>query len=257
MPILCPTDLSPASHAALVQAVRIARAAHTSVTLVHVTRKGDAADANHRLMQAIAAVDTHDVAVHPVLHEGAIIDRIAQEARDHDLMVAGTHGIKGLREALLGADMLRLVRRAAIPTFVVQEHSPLSGLERIVMPVGGHDDIQGLLDDVTFLGRLAGAEVHLLQVDRPGAEPSAELLRNKEHTLTHFAAQGIRCTPVNEPADILSPGFAGQTIRYAQRIGASCIAVMANASAEFAYIADADKERLLTNAPGIPVLCSI
>jgi hypothetical protein len=53
---------------------------------------------------------------------------------------------------------------------------------------------------------------------------------------------------------VFSVGFAEPTIRYAQRIDAGCIAIMAHASDELRYLADAEKERMLTNEPGIPVL---
>lgn len=257
MPILCPTDLSPAADRALALALLVAKAAHASVTLLHVARKG--APANEAPLEQLAArFGSKDVTVQPLLREGAIFDRISEEAREHDLMVAGTHGVKGLREALMGTDMLRLVRRAAIPTLVVQEQTPdRPALNRIVMPVGGHAEIGGLLDDVTFLARLFGSEVLLFQVERPGAVPSPELLENKRRTIAHFEATGIRCRAVNEPASVYSMGFAEQTVRFAEQAGAGCIAIMAEPSPEFAHIADADKERLLTNSAGIPVLCSV
>jgi hypothetical protein len=56
---------------------------------------------------------------------------------------------------------------------------------------------------------------------------------------------------------VFSMGFAEQTIRYAQEIGAGCIAIMAKASAEYSYIADAEKERMLANEARVPVLCAV
>ena len=61
---------------------------------------------------------------------------------------------------------------------------------------------------------------------------------------------------VEDDETSFSIGFAVQTIAYADRIGAGCIAIMSMASDEYRYIADAEKERMLTNEPGIPVLCA-
>jgi hypothetical protein len=71
-----------------------------------------------------------------------------------------------------------------------------------------------------------------------------------------LAERQVRCIEVQEPSTHFSIGFAEPTIRYAERIGAGCIAMMSHASNDHRYIADAEKERLLTNDAGIPVLCS-
>jgi len=87
-------------------------------------------------------------------------------------------------------------------------------------------------------------------------EPSEELLANKAKMLERIQAEGLRFVEVNEPSTAFSIGFADATIRYAERVGAGAIAIMAHASDEYRYIADAEKERLLANAPCIPVLCA-
>ncbi|MEO5584342.1 MAG: hypothetical protein ABIQ75_02715, partial [Flavobacteriales bacterium] len=68
--------------------------------------------------------------------------------------------------------------------------------------------------------------------------------------------EGIAIKTVEEPSTSFSVGFSWPTIDYAKRVGAGCIAIMSVASDEYRYIADAEKERLLTNEPGIPVLCA-
>lgn len=68
--------------------------------------------------------------------------------------------------------------------------------------------------------------------------------------------EGIAVKTVEEPSTSFSVGFSWPTIDYAKRVGAGCIAIMSVASDEYRYIADAEKERLLTNEPGIPVLCA-
>ncbi|HNR56109.1 MAG TPA: hypothetical protein PKJ19_13145, partial [Flavobacteriales bacterium] len=59
-----------------------------------------------------------------------------------------------------------------------------------------------------------------------------------------------------EPSTSFSIGFAQATIDYAEKVGAGALAIMAHASDEYRYIADAEKERMLTNTPRIPVLCA-
>ena len=92
---------------------------------------------------------------------------------------------------------------------------------------------------------------------RPGEEPSDQLVANKALMISRLDQERVARVEANVPSTVFSMGFAEQTIRYAQEIGAGCIAVMAKASDDYRWIADAEKERLLMNAPCIPVLCGL
>jgi nucleotide-binding universal stress UspA family protein len=260
--ILCTTDLTAASDRALGYALRVAERADAQVTLFHVAGAGEH-DAPGRL-RAVAAMEDQvkrangGSRVRTLLVEGNFMERIAEEsAKGHQLAVLGTHGPRGIRQKLFGADILKLVRKLAIPALVVQEESSDTNLmDRIVVPVAAHSDLPRLMNIVCHLARLCAAEVHVYQLMRPHEEPSEDLLNNKRDMLLRLRDEGIRHLEVNEPSTIFSVGFAEPTIRYAQRVGAGCIAMMAHPSDEYRYIADAEKERLLTNDAHIPVLCA-
>ena len=260
--LLCATDLTPAADQAVQAAVVIAERLGTKVTLLHVLNKDERTEAGKKtVLEAMAAQARKaggDAVVNHKLLEGDFMDRIAEEtARDHSMMVLGTHGARGLRQTLLGADILKLVRRSSVPSFVVQEGSSLDHLlEKIVLPVAAHSDIDRLLAVVAALAKAFAAEVHIFQLMRPREEPSDELIANKLKMLHFFEKEGVRHKEVNSPSTIFSIGFAEPTINYAKEIGAGCIAIMAHASDEYRYIADAEKERMLANDARVPVLCT-
>jgi nucleotide-binding universal stress UspA family protein len=259
--ILCPTDFTPAAASAQRYATSIAAASGSSITLLHVL------DKHHHQSDALAsasaqmgtAADKLLRSVNEVFREGDPLKQIiAESAKGHALMVVGTHGPKGLRQSLLGADILKLVRHVAVPSLVVQADSPADPLMgRILLPVAGHADISGLLTAVCLLARTYSSEVHVFQVIRPGEEPSEQLVKNKAIMIARLDQERVARVEANVPSTVFSMGFAEQTIRYAQEIGAGCIAIMAKASDDYRWIADAEKERLLTNAPCIPVLCGL
>ena len=257
--ILCPTDFSPASETALHYAAALSNKLNASVTLLHVVAKEDRNEA--ALQKAAELMGTHssDRGMKEVLRQGDPLKQIAEESgQGHALMVVATHGLRGLRQSLMGADILKLVRRSAVPALVVQEKSPRTvNMKRIVMPVAAHADIDKLLNAVCLLARTCEATVEVYQVMRPGDQPSEHLLKNKTHMLTRLAEEGITYEEVNEPSSVFSAGFAEQTIRHAQAAGVDCIAIMAQASDDHRWIADAEKERVLTNEHGIPVLCGV
>lgn len=256
--ILCTHDLTAASDAAFACALKLADRSGARIALLHVVEdEEERGRAKAVLIDRAAKAGAAD-RTRVLLPEGDPMDRIAEESgKGYALVVLGTHGPRGLRQHLFGADILKLVRRLAVPALVVQASTNLEhGMDRIVLPVAAHENIGRLVDMVCALARLHAAEVHVFQLMRPGEVPSEELLRNKFLMLQRLQDDGVRHIEANVPSTTFSVGFAGPTIDYAASIGAGCIAIMAHASKEYRYIADAEKERLLTNDPGIAVLCA-
>ena len=261
--ILCPTDFTPAAEKAMQFALRIAAREGSSITLLHVLDKhheqSDALSAASSLMGHSAEKAMTEVKVNEIFREGDPLKQIiAESQKGHSLMVVGTHGPKGLRQSLLGADILKLVRHVTVPSLVVQAGShPEATIDRILLPVAGHSNIDQLLDAVCHLAKAFSSEVHVFQVMKPGDQPSDNLLDNKNKMLHRLADEKIKCVEANVPSTVFSLGFSQQTINYAKEINAGCIAIMAKASEEYRYIADAEKERMLMNDAFIPVLCAV
>lgn len=257
--ILCTTDLTPASDVALHYAVLIGKGLDTRVTHLHILpkkeRTAEARSAVEAAMQQQRDRCGAQGITDPLLVEGEVIHGIGEEtAKRTGFLVAGTHGPVGLRQSLLGADMLKLVRRSALPALVVQQDYAVSAPDCIVLPVAAHPDIDRLLDAVCPLAHAFGSEVHLYQLARPNEPPSPELMANKERVIDRLEREGVKWVHPVETDAVFSVGFAEPTIRYAEKVSAGLIAVMAEASDEYRYMADADKERLLTNSAKIPVL---
>jgi nucleotide-binding universal stress UspA family protein len=258
--ILCATDLTATSDQALRAANAIAEQLSTRITLLHVLHRNER-DAQERVTASMTDQAERCGAKGRTalkLLDGDFMKRIAEESGEgHSLLVLATHGAHGLRQNLFGADILKLVRNAATPSIVVQDGLKLEGmLKRVVLPVAAHADIDRLLNMVIALAKAFGADVHIYQLIRPGETPSTELLANKAKMLERLKLNGVAHLEVNEPSTAFSIGFAESTIRYAERAGGGAIAIMAHASDEYRYIADAEKERLLVNNAKIPILCA-
>lgn len=263
MKILCPTDLTLATDIALSHAGNIAQRGNGEVTLFHVLTKeevktNDIGNPGPHV-KTLDLLSKQGVKVNRVDREGSPLKEIVAEAKNgHALMVAGTHGVQGLRQEWLGSDMLKLVREVPIPTLVVQMYSPRTeNIGHILMPVAGHADITPLLDAVCLLAKISGAEVDVYQQLQEGSTTSNTLLANKVKMMERLAKEGIKHEEVHEPVEKFYEGFAVRTIRYANKVGASCIAIMANASGDHKKIADKEKQDLLVNEKGIPILCAV
>ncbi|MBX2981880.1 MAG: universal stress protein [Flavobacteriales bacterium] len=263
MNLLCPTDLTLAADVALSYAGHIAACASGDVTLFHALSKKDAQGDGVDLKKAHGSTLEHmaskGVKVTEVQREGAFLKEIvAESGKGHTMMVTGTHGVRGLRQEVMGSDMLKLVRQVVVPSLVVQVYSPRTiKMDHILMPVAGHDDITPLLDAVCSLAKTCGARVDVYQQMVDGQTTSNALLMNKVKMLERLAKEGIKHTEVNEPVEKFYEGFVLRTIRHARNTGVSCIAIMAQASGEHKKIADKEKQELITNELGVPILCAV
>ncbi len=259
--ILCPTDLTDTALKGIHYADIMAKRFNGTVTLLHVLDKKEVKDAGPSKVE-IALEDQRatvkEVPVNLQLREGEFMHEITEESRKgHALMICATHGLRGLKQSLFGAHILKLVRKVETPSLVVQKNSPdTNDFGTIVMPVASHTDIDHLLDAVCLVAKHFGSTVHIYQLIRPGEQASDELLRNKDRMAERLSKEGIPHKQVEEASQAFSVGFSAPTIEYAKRVHAGCIAIMSVPSEEYRYIADAEKERLLTNESGIPVLCA-
>lgn len=262
MKLLCPTDLTLAADIALTHAGHIASRLKEGVTLFHVLTKEEVAKGGNVQMSEHKAnledLEKLGVKVQKLQREGASLKQIAAEsAKGYNLMVAGTHGAQGLRQTMFGSDMLKMVRGSAIPTLVVQsftKREPYTG--RIVMPVAPHSDIKALLDAVCLLAKVYGAEVDVYQILKEGETSSNTLLKNKDAMLKRLDKEGVKHREYNEPVPKFYEGYAERTIHHANTVGAGCIAIIAKSSGEHKKIADDEKQEIIVNKYGIPVLCA-
>lgn len=267
--ILVATDLTEAAEKAVEHAAAIAQKANAAVDLLHIVDKNTASNLAREGLTAEDLVtgmrekcekikEAYGLESEFILHESDIFEGIPHIAGkgDHQLMVIATHGVKGLRQNLFGAFILKVVRDTPIPSIIVQEgHTAWSDLERIVFPVGGHDTFQNKIDATCMIAKLFGSTVSIYSVSRPGEQPSVQMLNNIEQAKNAFEKAGVSYHEVKEDPTVYSVGYAKQTIEFAKTSGADLITIMSVSSKEHYYFAQADKERILTNEAKIPVMC--
>jgi nucleotide-binding universal stress UspA family protein len=141
--IVCATDFSACSRAALRTAAELARRFGATLTLAHVVELPLLANPEAGPIASLRAsacelvedglaewkLAAEDIAGRPVatvMLEGTPWDRITRLAADGhtDLVVVGTHGRTGIQHALVGSVAERIVRHAPCPVLVVREVKP-------------------------------------------------------------------------------------------------------------------------------------
>lgn len=91
---------------------------------------------------------------------------------------------------------------------------------------------------------------------RPMESLSPEASGNKENACTFFRGIGVNFQTVEEEIKLVSFGFARQTLEFAHTKHLDLVAIMPHSSNQYRYMADAEKERMLTNEHGVAILCA-
>jgi nucleotide-binding universal stress UspA family protein len=260
--IIVPTDLTNAAQQAIRQAIAIARKTGSSLTLIHVMdNKSSSPEEVRQILDLEADNIRKDTGLNcdVLIKEGNLFEVISYVAceKDYDLMVIGTHGIKGIRQMLFGANILKLVVKIPIPVLVVQEESPLiESFHKIVLPVSSHDTFRLAVDAILLFTAIYDMEVHLYSIHKAGFIWSDQMLKNIEEATLQFQTRGVRMVRVKEEQQVYSMGYAKQTVIYAQSVGADALWMISVPTEENYYFAQSDKETMLLNDFHIPVICA-
>ncbi len=255
--ILVPIDFTPASEKAVQYAAAIAERAGWRLALLHVQQSGEnELESRDRLADYAALAEAKGVPCDVLTEKGNVVPALIRATEDPKagLMVMATHGVRGARQNLFGADALKIGQQARVPVLIVQAASGEPDFRRIVFPFGGHERFSNKTTVTHWLAEQFGSKVDVYCVDRPGSAPTERTKNNAAEALRIFADAGVAHAEIHEEPTLMSAGFALQTIQYAERESAGLIVTMASKTAELGHISGMDKEALINNKSGIPVL---
>lgn len=157
--ILVPTDFSESAEAALRQAELGAAKHSADVHVLHIT--------DAQCPGVPADPDEVPPAVHAVRRADSVVDGILAYAEEHDvdLVVMGTHGRRGVRNALLGTTTERVVRLARVPVLTVRSGAaPRSAFSRILVPVDFSEASRSLIAHARHVAAAWEASLDVLYV---------------------------------------------------------------------------------------------
>ena len=180
--ILVPVDLSEVSKTVIDMAVYIAGKSKMAITLLHITKNKDDDPLEQMKNLASEAEKSSSIQFDFLVKKGSVLTEIAQASNDEHfkLMVIGSHGYKGLREKVFGADILKLLRNIPIPVLSVQKgcRIPENGFNTILFPVSSHEAFNHKIEAALFFAKLFSSEVHLYSVEKPGVKLSQNAIDN-------------------------------------------------------------------------------
>lgn len=109
------------------------------------------------------------VKVHSFVEQGSVesgVRKFADKKRV-DLIVMGTHGVKGVREFVLGSNTEKTVRNSNVPVMAVKKAPQLSTIKDIIFPTDFTKIDKKPIGLISDLQKLLKARLHVVFINNP------------------------------------------------------------------------------------------
>lgn len=252
-------DFTEGCKIALQQANAIARVANAEIYAVYImTSPGDLTVQEDALRNFALSVPGISRSIQIAVGTGELMEGAAHTLKriNPDLVVVGTHGIKGIVQHLFGAHILKLVQAIPFPCVVVQENTKVreNGWNKLLFPVGAHPAYRIMTEQAAALAKVF--HTHVIQYEIEKSPDVDELQKeNTKMAREYFDENQIPFTYILEEATVLSVGYSRQILKYASENDIGLISTLAEIAPGDISYGKADMENLLTNEFGIPILC--
>lgn len=141
-----------------------------------------------------------------------------------DIIIMGTHGVKGMEELLLGSNAARVVRGARCAVLTVQEGYEQRGIvKNIVMPVDSSLETRQKADETAALAIAFDATVRIVGINENNDEFMLNSVKGYVRQVTeYFDAQGVKYTQ-----DVRTGKNNAQLVMdYAEEVNGDVIVIM-------------------------------
>lgn len=254
--ILVATDFTPVAGYAADHAQKFAAILKVNVTLLHIIKKESERDEAEIQMQTQVNVYQRKYGVKPetLIREGSIFHTIGEVASeiDAELVVMGTHGIRGLQH-LTGSWALKVIVTSKVPFIVVQEPPKEEHISRIVFPVDFKRENKEKIGWAYYVAKLFNSKIFIFRSNYSDKGFIRETSKNMAFTEKFFTAKGLEYDIVIADG---KKSFPSETIDFCNKIDADLMLIMTTKSINFTdYIIGASEQYIIANTAQIPVMC--
>jgi nucleotide-binding universal stress UspA family protein len=255
--IIVPTDFTATADKAIAYAIALKKTLEADVYVLHILKKGSSeTDAQKQMDEQIHRhyVNTA-VKAKSIMKVGSIFEDIPAlvEEEKGDLVVMGTHGMKGLQH-LVGSHALRVITDTKAPFIVVQDNTVIeSRVKKILVPLDLHKETKQKIKYTAVIAEKFKAKVEIIIPNETDEFLRNQLERNMAYSEGYFEERGIPYHSVVAAGK--SSAFAEQVIEQAKsgKSDLICILNFANEKLIHAFGSDAE-QKVITNDAAIPVM---
>ncbi len=254
--ILVPWDFTQLAEYALEHAARFSDITGSDIALIHVVKKEkEIPEATKKLQPVVdSAEKKFNKKPTLVVREGNIFTTITDVVSevDAELVVMGTHGIKGMQK-FTGSWALKVIAGTTAPFVVVQAPPRKGDVKNVVFPIHFKTEDKEKLAWAYYLSKLYNTKIQICKPDVTDGLIKKKTTQNLIFAKKFLEDRGIdyEITTV-EGVESLSEA----TIKFAKKIDTDLILIVTTKEPTLQdFILGADEQKIIANNAKIPVMC--
>lgn len=252
-------DFSTVSDVAIAHAGAIRKMTDSDLSLLHITsseNEGRIDQIEKELMEVAKPLTDEDIPFHVHVRVGDFFEVIQETLKElsADVVIVGTHGIRGRKRNLYSDNIVRLIKQLAWPTLVVQGHiESTPGLyKNVIIPVLGKVEGVEYASLITNYTGAVGSTLHILNFVNSDYESEDE--EGKEGIINQFKELGVDVEFTKQYTAESTKNYGLIIEELAHRYGADLIVWTKALGDEAKQMNAENKTNLILNKYGIPAL---
>lgn len=251
-------NFTEASMQAIKQASALAKLHGAQMHICHISKTENDDEAQQKLNDYTEVVEEMGAEASILASRGEFFSEalILTKRIVPDLVILGSVGEEGFSIAHFGSAVYKLVRSLPAASLVIQRNAPMaaSGYHNAILPLSAHENFDRLVKSLSGVMAHDGL-VTILGVTVNNAELEEKFLANANSAQNEFDRLGIKCKFKTVSVSKISSGYAEIILAEMANEGMDLIAMPADVSKLSQHFGKMDKEALLSNSNGFPVLC--
>lgn len=260
--ILVLLDFTDTADISLEQAIHLGKQHNASLCLVHVS-SSQRNKVQDQLMEDLRPfaqkVEQAGLEHQVIIGYGDLFTEVNQIVLKlkPDLVVVGTHGKNGLRQNLFSSNIYKLIKKIPTSTLVVNDNTKVSsaGFKKVMLPVAPHQDFIIKVEQTCELVA-EGGKVVIFAIVKEGMPLDERILNNIKAAQVEMDIRGVTWEYKEVSSESYSVGYSKETLKQVASDEMDLISIMTDISSENQHFGKIDKENVLLNEQGLPVLCA-
>ena len=266
--IIVPIDFSQHSEYALETAAVLAKKHGSEILVLHMlefsslTNSSDSHDnlffiklAEKKFEEFLDKDYLNDIDITPIIKHYKVFSEVDDIAKKHnvDLIVMGSHGVNGLKEAFVGSNTEKVIRHTSIPVLVIKESPILTNFDNVVFACDFSDKAVKPYTEAKKFFNIIGSTMHLVYVNTPtsGFKSSSEMEIKVAAFLNKAEGNLDKLQEVNYVSDYsIEEGI----LNFSNRFGADLIGVATHGRKGVLHFFEGSVSEDVANHSTLPVI---